>query len=195
LTVRGRPLPDGFWTMSTPEVTRSVLGMVLVSDIGGERTAGRIVEAEAYLKDDPASHSSRGITKRNAPMFGPPGLAYVYFTYGNHWCLNFVTAPKGHGEAVLIRALEPLEGLDAMARRRGRAAPRDLLSGPGKICQAMGIDGSLNGHPLALPPLTLLRDRWEPGEIAARPRIGISQSVDKPWRLYPVRSREWVSRR
>ena len=188
-------LPRSFYERDTVAVARDLLGCLLIHQEKAGTAAGRIVEAEAYLKDDPASHSSRGITKRNAPMFGPPGLAYVYFTYGNHWCLNFVTAPKGHGEAVLIRALEPLEGLDAMARRRGRAAPRDLLSGPGKICQAMGIDGSLNGHPLALPPLTLLRDRWEPGEIAARPRIGISQSVDKPWRLYPVRSREWVSRR
>lgn len=188
-------LPPGFWSADTLQCAKTCLGLILISDIGGERTAGRIVETEGYLMDDPASHSSRGMTRRNAPMFGRAGLAYVYFTYGNHWCLNFVTGSEGRGEAVLIRALEPLEGLEVMARRRGRASARDLLSGPGKICQAMGIDGSMNHHPLSQPPLMVVRDGWRAGEIAERTRVGISLLAEKLWRFYPLRSAEWVSRK
>ena len=191
----GDPLPAGFWDRSTLEMARLLLGKVLVSEIGGDRTAGRVVETEGYMTGDSASHTFRGQTRRNAPMFGNAGTAYVYFTYGNHWCLNFVTGLPGVGEAVLIRALEPLAGLDVMQMRRGRSAPHELASGPGKLCQAMAVTGEMNFHPLDLLPLMLLDDGWDPGEIASRPRIGISTATDNLWRFYPVRSSAWVSRR
>lgn len=188
-------LPEEFWHDSTLNIARHLLGKVLISDLGGARTAGRIVETEGYIQEDPASHSHRGQTPRNTPMFGLPGRAYVYFTYGNHWLLNFTTCPEGRGEAALIRALEPLDGLEIMAARRGRSAPHDLLSGPGKICQAMAIGKQQNSHDLNLPPLMLIDDGWEPGEIIERPRVGLSVSGDKLWRFYPLRSLEWVSRK
>ena len=191
---RLRPPAEVLWRLDTLEAARALLGAVLVRDLEGRLLAGRIVETEAYLQDDPASHSYRGRTARNEAMFGPPGHAYVYFTYGNHFCLNIVTGPGGRGEAVLVRALEPLAGLDIMGRLRGRDAPRDLLSGPGKICQGMAIDRRLDGHPLDRPPLRLLADGWDPGEIIATTRVGIRHGADRPWRFYPARSREWVSR-
>ncbi len=190
-----RATDAAFWLRPTLEMARALLGCVLVREMGQQQLAGRIVETEAYLQDDPASHSSGGRTRRNAAMFGPPGTAYVYFTYGNHFCLNVVTAADGIGEAVLIRAMEPLAGMEEMAARRGRSSQRDLLSGPGKICQAMGIDRSLDGHLLDTPPLRLLVDEWDPGEICEAPRVGISRATDRRWRFYPIRSREWVSRR
>jgi len=195
LTVQGRLLDVSFWQRPTVDVARAVLGKVLISDLGGARTAGRVVETEAYLRDDPASHSFRGRTARNSAMFGPPGTAYVYFTYGNHWCLNFVTAEEGVGEAVLVRALQPLEGMQEMALRRGRDAARDLLSGPGKICQAIAVTRDLNFHPLDAPPLWLVDDGWEAGAIVARPRVGISRFADRLWRFYPAECAKWVSRR
>lgn len=188
-------LPQSFWRLPTLEAARAILGLVVVSDIGGVRTAGRVVETEAYLQSDPASHSHRGRTARNAPMFGPPGHAYVYFTYGNHWCLNFVTAPEGQGEAVLIRAIQPLAGLETMMERRSRSKPAELASGPGKLCQAMGITGAVNHHILNRPPLQVLNDGWEAGRIVETRRIGISQSREKLWRFYPEESLVWVSRK
>lgn len=177
------------------EAARAILGLIVVSDLGGVRTAGRIIETEAYLQSDPASHSHRGKTARNAPMFGPPGHAYVYFTYGNHWCLNFVTAPEGQGEAVLIRALQPLMGLDTMRERRSQSHPAQLASGPGKLCQALGITGAINHHCLSQPPILVLTDQWEPGRVIETRRIGISQSREKLWRFYPEESLQWVSRK
>ncbi len=185
---------EDLWKLDALQAARALLGAVLVRDLEGTLLAGRIVETEAYMQDDPASHSFRGRTARNAAMFGPAGRAYVYFTYGNHFCLNIVTGPEGKGEAVLIRALEPLTGLDVMSRLRGRSAPRDLLSGPGKICQAMAITRELDGHPLDRPPLRLLVDGWDPGEIVSTVRVGIRQGADRPWRFYPSRCRQWVSR-
>jgi len=186
---------EDFWLRPTLEMARALLGCVLVRDLGQQQLAGRIVETEAYLQDDPASHSFGGRSRRNAAMFGPPGRAYVYFTYGNHFCLNVVTAADGMGEAVLIRAMEPLAGMEEMAARRVRSSPRELLSGPGKICQAMGIDRSLDGHPLDAEPLRLFTDRWDTGEICEAKRVGIFRAADRCWRFYPLRSGAWVSRR
>lgn len=168
-----------------------LLGSRLVSLFDGEQTVGRIVETEAYVgEQDPASHAARriGRTRRNEPMFGPPGTAYVYRIYGLHWCFNVVTAEVGVPEAVLVRALEPLDGLDVMARRRGR--PRDLASGPGRLTQAMGIDGSLNGHPLAQSPLRLeiAPARTPPICVGVSGRIGIREARDWPLRFFEARN-------
>jgi len=142
---------------------------------------GIIVEVEAYHHTDPAAHSYGGRTERNAVMFGPPGFAYVYRSYGIHWCLNFVCEPEGSASAVLIRALEPTAGIAAMRRRRGTADLRELCSGPGKICEALGISRAQNGLALDRPPFQILR-RAAPVEIAIGVRIGITKAVDVPWR-------------
>lgn len=161
---------------------RSLLGWKLVHDSPGGRTAGYIVETEAYDMDDPASHSFGGLKGRNAPMYESAGTIYVYFTYGMHFCVNIVTGPKGHGQAVLIRSLEPVEGIGLMQRRRGTEDERNLTNGPAKLAQAMGITKELNG-------LTLGEElRLEPGievhEIVQATRVGISKAVDQPWRFY-----------
>ena len=155
---------------------RKLIGWTLT--VGG--VGGRIVETEAYHPADPASHSFSGPTPRNAVMFGPPGRVYVYRSYGIHWCLNLVCG-DGPGSAVLIRALEPLEGLDLMIARRGLDDPRRLCSGPGKLCQALAVTQAHNGLRIDAPPFAL-----EPGagvEVVAGPRIGISKAVDTPWRF------------
>ncbi|MCM2253566.1 MAG: DNA-3-methyladenine glycosylase [Ramlibacter sp.] len=143
---------------------------------------GRIVETEAYDRADPASHSFAGPTARNAAMFGPPGHAYVYRSYGIHWCLNFVCRERGHGAGVLIRALEPLEGIELMRERRGLQDPRLLCSGPGRVGQALGITHDLNGARLDRPPFEVLAPSVR-GEILTGPRIGISKALDVPWRF------------
>ncbi|MGH6727118.1 MAG: DNA-3-methyladenine glycosylase [Pseudolabrys sp.] len=143
---------------------------------------GRIVEVEAYHHTEPAAHSYRGPTERNAVMFGPPGFAYVYRSYGIHWCLNFVCEAAGSASAVLIRALEPTEDLAAMRRRRGLRDERLLCSGPGKLCEALGVTHRHNGLPLDRTPFEL-RARTETPEIAVGVRIGISKAVDNPWRF------------
>ena len=146
---------------------------------------GRIVETEAYTgPEDPACHAAHptGRTQRNASMFGPPGTAYIYLIYGLHWCLNVVTGPPGHPAAVLIRALEPLEGADLMEERRGRS--RDLCSGPGRLCQALGLDGTLDGHELSRPPLELLDgDPMEDRNVRITGRVGVSRAADWPLRF------------
>lgn len=144
---------------------------------------GRIVETEAYPPEDPASHSFRGMTARNAAMFGPPGTLYVYFTYGMHWCANVVTGPEGEGAAVLLRAVEPLAGLELMHARRGGRGP--LADGPAKLCQAFAIDGSANASDLlSNGPVGLFDDGTPPPRRPRRgPRIGISKSVAVPWRF------------
>ena len=161
----------------------------------GQRLAGRIVETEAYEPGDPASHGFRGMTARNAVMFGPAGRLYVYFTYGNHWMLNAVTAGPGVGSAVLLRALEPLEGLARMAIARGRERPVDLCSGPGKIAQAFGVDGAMNGADLVRG-----RTVWiETGTAVPRDlvgtsaRVGVRVGLDRAWRSY-VAGDPFVSR-
>ncbi|WP_412535168.1 DNA-3-methyladenine glycosylase [Mesorhizobium sp. BAC0120] len=164
-----------FFTRPALEVARKVIGAeLLVDGIGGV-----IVETEAYERDDPASHSYRGETNRNLAMFGPPAIAYVYRSYGIHWCLNFVCLP---GSAVLIRALEPRSGIDEMKARRGTADLRKLCSGPGRLCQALGIDGSLNGAPLDGAPFRFVPPDGEL-PLSSGPRIGITRAADRPWRF------------
>lgn len=160
------------------DVARSVIGAILLVDGVG----GRIVEAEAYDRDDPASHSYSGPTPRNEVMFGPPGHAYVYRSYGIHWCLNFVCQPEAHGAGVLIRALEPLAGLDVMRARRGLRDARLLCSGPGRVSQALGITGAHSGLPIHKLPFQLL-EPTERVSVVAGPRIGVSKAKDVPWRF------------
>jgi len=160
------------------EVARALIGCTLRVDGVG----GRIVETEAYDRADPASHSHAGPTARNASMFGPPGHAYVYRAYGMHWCLNFVCREVGHGAGVLIRALEPIHGLDRMRERRGVDEVRLLCSGPGRLGQALGITRALDGRALDAPPFAV-RAAAQPVAVAVGPRIGISRAVDAPWRF------------
>jgi DNA-3-methyladenine glycosylase len=168
------------FSASSETVARALIGVrFFVNGVGG-----RIVETEAYEREDPASHSFGGATPRNAAMFGPPGCAYVYRSYGMHWCLNFVCREVGHGAGVLIRALEPTDGLDLMRQRRSLDDARLLCAGPGRVGQALGIDQSYNGLPLDRPPFELLAP--EPGlaiPLVAGPRVGISKAVDQPWRF------------
>lgn len=178
------------------EVAPDLLGRVLVRRLpGGTRLAGRIVEAEAYEPGDPASHGFRGPTPRNASMFGPPGRLYVYFTYGHHWMMNVVTRPEGEGSAVLLRALEPLEGLPVMAASRGRANPRDLCSGPGKLAQALGVDRTQDGEDLLRGRVVWLEAGASvpPDRIATGGRVGVSVGVEEPWR-FVVAGDPFVSR-
>nr|WP_065309636.1 DNA-3-methyladenine glycosylase [Janthinobacterium psychrotolerans] len=159
-------------------VARQLIGVtVLVDGVGV-----RIVETEAYDRLDPASHTFGGKTPRNASMFGPPAHAYVYRSYGIHWCLNFVCREADHGAGVLIRAIEPLFGLDVMRARRGAADKRLLCSGPGKVCQALGVTHAHNGLPLGAPPFVLL-PREDEVAVLAGPRIGISKAMEVPWRF------------
>ena len=192
----GSALPASFYARPTPVVARRLLGHVLVSDVGGRRTAGRIVETEAYLgPDDPASHGYRARrTRRNASMFERPGTAYVYFTYGMHWCLNAVTEREGIPAAVLIRALEPLDGLPTLRRRRRNAADRELCSGPAKLCQALGVTGREDGAPLTRGRLRIVRQgSRQRYAIIVTPRIGITRAVDWPLRFL-IEGSPWVSR-
>lgn len=166
------------FAQDSPLVARNLIGMVLT--VGG--VGGIIVETEAYDREDPASHSFAGETPRNAVMFGPPGRAYVYLSYGIHWCLNFVCREAGHGAGVLIRALEPTTRVSRMARRRGQRAPRLLCSGPGRVGQALAITRALNGKRLDAPPFQLAPG-IKPAGIACGPRIGISKAIHRPWRF------------
>jgi DNA-3-methyladenine glycosylase len=169
-------------------VARQLIGVtVLVAGVGG-----RIVETEAYDGEDPASHSYSGPTDRNVAMFGPPAHAYVYRSYGIHWCLNFVCREEGHGAGVLIRALEPMTGLDTMCERRGTRDHWLLCSGPGKLCQALGVTRALNGQSLAAAPFALA-PAPDGIDVVSGPRIGISKAVDVPWRFGLAGSR-WVSK-
>jgi len=165
-------------------VARCLIGVTLLVDGVG----GRIVEVEAYDKGDPASHCYAGQTVRNASMFGEPGRAYVYRSYGIHWCLNLVCRESGHGAGVLIRALEPTHGLDIMRARRGVENARLLCSGPGRVGEALGIDRGLDGLRLDRPPFGLAAREGEP-DIAIGPRIGISKARDVPWRFGMAGSR------
>jgi DNA-3-methyladenine glycosylase len=177
-----------FFDRPVHEVAPDLIGVTLLVDGVG----GPIVEVEAYDQDDPASHAFRGRTARNAVMFGPPGHAYVYRSYGIHWCLNFVCAASGRAEAVLIRALLPERGLEAMRARRGLEAPRSLCSGPGKLCQALAIARGHDGLPLDAPPFELL-ERGERPPVAAGPRIGITRATELAWR-YGLEGSPFLSR-
>jgi len=175
-----------FLARPAEEVAPDLLGARLVSTIDGFRTEGVIVEVEAYLgESDPASHAASriGRTPRNATMFGPPGFAYVYLIYGIHWCLNVVTGSTGDPCAVLIRAIDPLGGLDVMSNRRGRS--KDIGSGPGRVCQAFGITGEFDGHNLSISPLKII-EGWtiNPSLIGVSKRIGISKAESWPLRFY-----------
>jgi DNA-3-methyladenine glycosylase len=190
-------VPAVFFAAGTVAVARALLGKILVSESPEGRAAGRIVETEAYLCDDAACHASRGETRRNRAMFGPPGRSYTYLIYGMYRCFNVVTAPAGVGEAVLIRALEPLEGLDLMARRRGVADPKALCSGPGKLVIALGIADLPDGSDLRKGPLIVAEDPapgGRAGKIKVTTRIGISKDAHLPLRFYWEGS-PWISRK
>jgi DNA-3-methyladenine glycosylase len=161
--------------------------VLLVDGVGG-----RIVEVEAYDSADPAAHGFRGPTPRNAAMFGPPGHAYVYRSYGIHWCLNLVCEQEGSAAAALIRALEPTHGIEQMRRRRGLGDPRLLAAGPGRLCEALAVTGEHDGRALDMPPFELLAPAERP-DIAAGTRIGISVATEQPWRYVEAGSR-WLSR-
>lgn len=233
-----RPLPRSFYERDTTIVARALLGTILECETPDGRATGRIVETEAYLgPKDPASHASAGLTARTRHLFGDPGMAYVYFVYGVHWCVNAVTnqhgashgashgaghdashgakhgSERGAGTAVLIRALEPVDGVTLMRARRwgtgdarhtnsrapaNRTGPdrrdRELTNGPGKLCEALGIDGCLNGVTLQRPPLTIRRGREIPDAmVLVSPRIGITRAADLPARFY-IRDNPFVSR-
>ena len=196
------PLDRSFYARDTEVVARELLGTILVSTIGRRRVEGRIVETEAYLgPHDPASHAAEriGRTRRNASMFSHAGTAYVYRIYGVHWCLNAVTREPDYPAAVLIRAVEPLRGIETMRARRwaqqSHGSDRLIASGPGKLADAFAIDGTFDGHDLTKPPLLILpgepvRDE----EVVVGPRIGITRAADWPLRFY-LRNSPWVSRK
>ncbi len=169
---------------SVHEVAPELIGVTLLVDGVG----GRIVEVEAYDQEDPASHAYRGRTQRNASMFGPPGQAYVYRSYGIHWCLNLVCEDEGVPSAVLVRALEPTHGLGQMRKRRGVDDPRLLASGPGRLCQALGITREHDGLPLDQPPFEL-HERAAPVQVLAGARVGITRATELPWRYAEAGSR------
>jgi DNA-3-methyladenine glycosylase len=174
---------QGFWDRHPAEVAADLIGWsVLVNGVGG-----RIVEAEAYHHEDPASHSYSGPTPRNEVMFGPPAHLYVYRSYGIHWCMNFVCWGEAPGGAVLIRALEPTAGLEVMAERRGLMDTRALCSGPGKLCQALAITREHNGLALNRPPFELREGRAK--AVVVGPRIGITKAAEVPWRFGEAGSR------
>ncbi|NOJ47884.1 DNA-3-methyladenine glycosylase [Bradyrhizobium archetypum] len=173
----GKPLKRSFFDRSVHEVAPDLIGATLLVDGVG----GLIVEVEAYHHLDPAAHSFRGPTSRNRVMFGPAGFAYVYRSYGIHWCVNFVCEEEGSASAVLIRALQPTHGLAAMRRRRGLQDERALCSGPGKLCEALGITIKHNELPLDQPPLALHARTARPETIVGV-RIGITKAIDLPWR-------------
>ena len=183
-----KTLTKAFFRRSVHEVAPDLIGAMLLFKGAG----GRIVEVEAYHHTDPAAHSFRGPTTRNAVMFGPAGYAYVYRSYGIHWCLNFVCEPNGSASAVLIRALEPTTGLPAMRRRRGLADPRLLCAGPGRVCQALGITAAHNGLALDELPFRLLARTVETAVVAG-PRIGITKAAEKPWR-YGLKDSAFLSK-
>jgi DNA-3-methyladenine glycosylase len=209
-------LPREFYLQDTVGAARSLLNCVLAHSTDAGLTLGRIAETEAYTHDDPSCHSYRGQTSRNAPMFGPPGHAYVYFTYGMHFCFNVVTGPEGVADAVLIRAVEPIEGWELMSRRRGLAEEeidrlarttsepgvrvrwgRSLCGGPGKLCQAFAITREQNGLDVTepgrlwiAPPLSAPT----PEMIVASPRVGIRVATERPWR-FALRDELYVSRK
>ncbi len=197
MTLRPRPLPRRFFARDTVVVARALLGQLLVSEIGrgGRRCLARIVETEAYVGPHDAACHAAGWrrTRRNEVLYGAPGLAYVYFTYGMHWCANVVTEREGFPAAVLLRAVEPVEGLAVMRRRRGDVPDHLLAAGPARLTAALGIDDRMNGHPLTEPPLWIAAGRRVPGaQIVVGRRIGIRVAADWPLRFY-VRDNPFVS--
>jgi len=192
----GSPLPARFYDRPTELVARELLGTVVqCTATDGVITTARIVETEAYLgPHDPACHAVAGLTPRTAHLFGPPGRAYVYFIYGMYWCFNAVTRERGHGAAVLIRAVHPIDGIDVMRCRRPRVTrDRDLTNGPGKTCLAMGITGAVSGTSLRQGPVIIRKGTAVPDSaVVVTPRIGISRAADWPMRFL-VRDDSYVS--
>lgn len=188
-------LDRAFFSRYTPQVARELLGCLLVRRVGRSSLSGRIVEVEAYRgSDDPASHSYRGATGRSAIMFGEAARVYVFFSYGNHWCLNFTTEGKGQPGAVLVRALEPVEGIEKMAGNRGVTDWRRLTDGPGKLTQALSIGGGFNGEDLVSSKRLYVVRRESPVRTKSSSRIGISKGQEHPWRFY-VEGSPFVSKR
>lgn len=184
-------LSRDFYAQESTTVARALLGAILVRQIDGQRLSGRIVEVEAYHRQaDAASHSHRGKTPRNAPMWEAPGQAYVYFTYGMYWLLNAVCEPVDHPAAVLIRAVEPLEGLDLIAANRAGRSPKEWTSGPGRLTRALGITGDQNRADLTRAASGLWIESGDPvpeDQVRTGPRIGLGRSVVEPWRSMPWR--------
>lgn len=202
--LRFRKLPRSFYLRPTLDVARDLPGKYFIHKTGGKLIVGRIVEVEAYRENDPASHSYRGMTERNKVMFEEGGHLYVYFTYGMHYCANVVTGRKGRGEAVLIRAVEPVEGIDVMAKNRGilsRSSPfpaPQLTNGPAKVCEAFGITRKHNGIDLCGNEMYIAAGPSFPSRnsrftICPSPRIGIRDAREKKWRFF-IRGNRWVSR-
>jgi DNA-3-methyladenine glycosylase len=184
-------LPRSFYEEETLSVARMLVGCYLVHLEGDMTTNGRIVETEAYLRHDPAAHSFHGRTPGNSVLFGPAGHTHLFFVYGRHWCMNVVTGREAGGEAVLLRALEPVEGIPVMQKRRGLKALRLLCSGPGRLTQALAITGEYNGYPLDSDPLEIWSQDSLSGmgvtpvkEIVQTTRIGLSSAADLPFRFY-----------
>ncbi|HLB09964.1 MAG TPA: DNA-3-methyladenine glycosylase [Gemmatimonadaceae bacterium] len=188
-------LPAKFYDRDTEQVARDLLGAVLRCTTANGVTSGRIVETEAYLGEhDLACHAAAGLTARTRWLYGAPGTAYVYFIYGVHWCFNAVTRAVGSPSAVLVRALEPLDGVELMRERRGEVRDRDLTNGPGKLCEALGITGALNGQPLRKSAIEILRGEEIPdSRVRVTPRIGITKSAEWPLRWY-VADNAYVSK-
>lgn len=189
------PLPLASYRKDTFKLVPKILGKVLVRKIGGRTLSGRIVEIEAYVGNDPASHAANGMTERNRVMFEDGGIAYVYFTYGMHFCFNIVTDRKGFPAAFLVRALEPLTGMEEMKRRRKTGVLKNLTNGPAKLCQAMRIDRALNGVRLDGKDLFIADDGFivRGNDVIATTRIGIKSGTDSKWRFY-LKGNEFVSR-
>ncbi len=176
------------------EVAPLLLGCRLTRKVAGAEMVCRIVETEAYSDIDAASHSFKGRTPRTEVMFGPPGKLYVYFTYGMHYCCNVVVGREGQGAAVLIRAVEPLAGMEIMRQSRGGRSGVEVSNGPAKVCQALQIDRTMNGHDLSQSPLLLERDdSVNPLRIVTTTRIGISKDIERPWRFY-IKDNPYISR-
>lgn len=190
-------LDRSFFMRDTEEVARDLLGRILVHEVAAQRVSGRIVETEAYQGwDDAASHGYRGKTTRNAVMFGKAGISYVYFIYGNHWMLNIVAKPPevDYPAAILLRAIEPYEGLEIMARQRNGRVPRDWTNGPGRLCKALVIDRQQHGIDVTDPDSTLYFDEGQPVPVSAintGPRVGMGAYVQEPWKS--VARRFWIA--
>ena len=194
--VKSRILTSAFYERDTVRVAPELLGKNLVRVVGRRIMVGRIVEVEAYGgKDDPASHAYRGLTRRNAPMFGEPGHAYVYFTYGNHYCLNITTQKPGTPGAVLLRAIQPVEGIGLMRRFRSNVPDGELTNGPGKLTKSLHVDKTLNGQDMTVDGPLFVTDAGEANfEIWRSLRIGVSDGGDQRWRFY-IHENPYVTRR
>lgn len=189
-TAPGAPLPRGFFARQAPQVAEELVGTLLWRP--DEGLCARVVEVEAYTGDDPACHAYRRRTERNAPLWGPPGHAYVYRSYGIHWCFNVATGCDGVAQGCLIRAAEPLANLERMRSRRGGAADGELLRGPAKLCEAFAITGAMSGADLCVDGPVELRDDGTRPEVVSGPRVGVSHAADWP-RRFSVAGSRWVS--